>query len=61
VDFICKAQGVNRPLLRNEPHLKDNLNKTYYRDQANKPYKVSSERRNSCSFYSRKTLPQSEI
>ncbi len=36
VDFIYKAPGVNRPLLANEEHPKDNLNKTYYRDQINK-------------------------
>jgi tetratricopeptide (TPR) repeat protein len=36
VDFIYKSPGVNRPLLANEEHPKDNLNKTYYRDQINK-------------------------
>ena len=36
VDFIYKSPGVNRPLLLNEDHPKDNLNKTYYRDQINK-------------------------
>ncbi len=36
VDFIYKSPGVNRPLLRNEDNPKDNLNKTYYRDQVNK-------------------------
>jgi tetratricopeptide (TPR) repeat protein len=36
VDFIYKAPGVNRPLRQEEDHPKDNLNKTYYRDQINK-------------------------
>jgi serine/threonine-protein kinase len=36
IDFIYKSPGVNRPLRVNEEHLKDNLNKTYYRDQINK-------------------------
>ena len=36
VDFIYKSPGVNRPLLSNEDHPKDNLNRTYYRDQINK-------------------------
>jgi len=36
VDFIYKAPGVNRPLLRNEVQPKENLNKTYYRDQITK-------------------------
>jgi tetratricopeptide (TPR) repeat protein len=36
VDFIYKSPGVNRPLMANEEHPKDNLNKTYYRDQINK-------------------------
>jgi tetratricopeptide (TPR) repeat protein len=36
VDFIYKSPGVNRPLRVNEDHPKDNLNKTYYRDQINK-------------------------
>jgi tetratricopeptide (TPR) repeat protein len=36
VDFIYKSPGVNRPLQSNEDHPKDNLNKTYYRDQINK-------------------------
>jgi len=36
VDFIYKSSGVNRPLQPNEDHPKDNLNKTYYRDQINK-------------------------
>jgi tetratricopeptide (TPR) repeat protein len=36
VDFIYKAPGVNRPLMHEEDHPKDNLNRTYYRDQINK-------------------------
>lgn len=36
VDFIYKSPGVNRPLMANEEHPRDNLNKTYYRDQINK-------------------------
>ena len=36
VDFIYKAPGVNRPLRLNEEHPRDNVNKTYYRDQINK-------------------------
>jgi tetratricopeptide (TPR) repeat protein len=37
IDFIFRtAGGVNRPLVANEDHPNDNLNKTYYRDQINK-------------------------
>jgi tetratricopeptide (TPR) repeat protein len=36
VDFVYRSSGVNRPLLGNEDHPNDNLNKTYYRDQINK-------------------------
>ena len=36
VDFVYRSAGVNRPLLVNEAHPNDNLNKTYYRDQINK-------------------------
>ena len=36
VDFIYKSAGVNRPLMADEDHPKDNLNRTYYRDQINK-------------------------
>jgi tetratricopeptide (TPR) repeat protein len=36
VDFIYKSAGVNRPLMAEEDHPRDNLNKTYYRDQINK-------------------------
>jgi TolB-like protein/Tfp pilus assembly protein PilF len=36
IEFIYKSAGVNRPLRANEDHPKDNLNKTYYRDQINK-------------------------
>ncbi len=37
IDFVFKtATGVSRPLLQNEDHPNDNLNKTYYRDQINK-------------------------
>jgi len=36
VDFIYKSAGVNRPLIANEDHPQDNLNKIYYRDQINK-------------------------
>jgi len=36
VDFVYRSAGVNRPLMVNETHPNDNLNKTYYRDQINK-------------------------
>jgi TolB-like protein len=37
MDFVFKTvSGVSRPLLPNEDHTTDNLNKTYYRDQINK-------------------------
>lgn len=37
IDFVFKtATGVSRPLLCNEDHPNDNLNKTFYRDQINK-------------------------
>jgi TolB-like protein/Tfp pilus assembly protein PilF len=36
IDFIYRSAGVNRPLRTHEDHPKDNLNKTYYRDQINK-------------------------
>jgi TolB-like protein/Tfp pilus assembly protein PilF len=36
IDFIYRSAGVNRPLRVSEEHLRDNLNKTYYRDQINK-------------------------
>ena len=37
LDFIFKTvTGVSRPLLSNEDHPGDNLDKTYYRDQINK-------------------------
>ena len=36
IDFIYKSAGVNRSLRVNEDHPKDNLDKTYYRDQINK-------------------------
>ncbi len=36
IDFVFKSSGVNRPLSPTEDHPKDNLNKTYYRDQVNK-------------------------
>jgi len=37
MDFVFKtASGVSRPLLSNEDHPNDNLNKTFYRDQINK-------------------------
>lgn len=36
VDFIYRSAGVNRPLRAHEDHPKNNLNKTYYRDQINK-------------------------
>lgn len=36
VEFIYKSPGVNRPLHANEDHPRDNLNRTYYRDQINK-------------------------
>jgi TolB-like protein len=36
IEFIYKEPGVNRPLLSNENHPDNNLNKTYYRNQINK-------------------------
>ncbi|HEX2976034.1 MAG TPA: hypothetical protein VHO68_08850 [Bacteroidales bacterium] len=36
IDFIYHSPGVNRPLRATEDHPRDNLNKTYYRDQINK-------------------------
>ena len=37
MDFVFKTvSGVSRPLLPDEDHPTDNLNKTYYRDQINK-------------------------
>jgi TolB-like protein len=36
IEFIFKSAGVNRPLLSQEDHPRDNLNKTFYRDQVNK-------------------------
>ena len=36
VEFIFRTPGVNRSLHAHEEHPKDNLNKTYYRDQTNK-------------------------
>lgn len=37
MDFVFKtASGVNRPLLQNEDHPNENLNKIFYRDQINK-------------------------
>ena len=36
VEFIYKELGVNRPLMANEDHPDNNLNKTFYRNQINK-------------------------
>ena len=37
MDFVFRTStGVNRPLMANEDHPNDNLNKTFYRDQINK-------------------------
>jgi TolB-like protein/Tfp pilus assembly protein PilF len=36
IEFIYRSAGVNRPLRADEDHPRDNLNKTYYRDQINK-------------------------
>jgi tetratricopeptide (TPR) repeat protein len=36
IDFIYKSFGVNRPLRINEDNPRENLNKTFYRDQINK-------------------------
>lgn len=36
IDFIFKANGVNRPLVSNELHPQDNVNRLFYRDQVNK-------------------------
>src|SRR4030043_856492 len=36
VEFIYKSPGVNRPLMANEDHPDNNLNKTFYRNQINK-------------------------
>jgi TolB-like protein/Tfp pilus assembly protein PilF len=36
IEFIYKEPGVNRPLMANEDHPDNNLNKTFYRNQVNK-------------------------
>ena len=36
IEFIYKEPGVNRPLMPNEDHPDNNLNKTFYRNQINK-------------------------
>ena len=36
IEFIYKEPGVNRPLMANEDHPDNNLNKTFYRNQINK-------------------------
>ena len=36
IEFIYKEPGVNRPLMTNEDHPDNNLNKTFYRNQINK-------------------------
>ena len=36
IEFIYKEPGVNRPLMSNEDHPDNNLNKTFYRNQINK-------------------------
>ncbi len=36
IEFIYKESGVNRPLMANEDHPDNNLNKTFYRNQINK-------------------------
>jgi TolB-like protein/lipoprotein NlpI len=36
IEFIYKEPGVNRPLMSNENHPDNNLNKTFYRNQINK-------------------------
>ena len=36
VEFIYKEPGVNRPLMANESHPDNNVNKTFYRNQINK-------------------------
>jgi TolB-like protein len=36
IEFIYKELGVNRPLMANEDHPDNNLNKTFYRNQINK-------------------------
>ena len=36
IEFIYKEPGVNRPLLPDEDHPDNNLNKTFYRNQINK-------------------------
>ena len=44
IDFVFKtSSGVNRPLMSNEDHPNDNLNKTYYRDQVNKTVNAIKE------------------
>ena len=36
IEFIYQEPGVNRPLMANEDHPANNLNKTFYRNQINK-------------------------
>lgn len=43
IEFIYKSAGVNRPLSSMEDHPKDNVNKTYYRDQINKVANAAKE------------------
>jgi TolB-like protein len=43
IEFIYKEPGVNRPLMANEDHPDNNLNKTFYRNQINKVANAVSE------------------
>lgn len=56
VDFVFKTPGVNRPLRANEEHPKDNLEKTYYRDQVNKVANFIADIMSSARRYERKDL-----
>jgi TolB-like protein len=43
IEFIYKEPGVNRPMMSNEDHPDNNLNKTFYRNQINKVSNVINE------------------
>lgn len=59
VDFVYRSTGVNRPLRANEDHPKDNLNRTYYRDQINKVANAIDEI--ICSLKSMQIFNQAEF
>jgi TolB-like protein len=58
IEFIYKSAGVNRPLRALEDHPRDNLNKTYYRDQINK---LANAVKEIITALTRNNLPEGEI